>query len=53
MMYKVIGEVIYTIIDDYIYIGDLGLLQEKLYKHENDFENTRFNDLSGLGIHEN
>ena len=50
MMYKVIGAVIYTITDDYIYLDYLGLLQEKLSKHYNNFENTKFNDFYGSGI---
>ena len=50
MMYKVIRAVIYTIIDDYICLDYMGLIQEKLSKHENNFENTKFNNLYGLGI---
>ena len=49
-MYKVIWEVVYTTIDDYIYLDDLNLLQDKLSKNDNNFENTKFNDLYGFGI---
>ena len=51
-MYKVIWEVVYTTIDDYIYLDDLNLLQDKLSKNDNNFENTKFNDLYGFGITE-
>ena len=51
-MYKVIGAVIYIIIDDYICIDYLGLLQENVSKQNNKFENTKFNDWYGLGIPE-
>ena len=50
LMYKVIGEGIYTIIDDYICLDYLGFIQEKASKHDNKFENTKFNDLSELVI---
>ena len=50
LMYKVIGGVIYTIIDEYICLDCLGLLQEILSKHKDNFKNTKFNDLYGLGI---
>ena len=50
MMYKVIGAVIYTNIDGYICLDYMGLLQYKLSKHNNKFENTKFDDLSGLFI---
>ena len=49
-MYTVIGEVMYPIIDEYIYLHYLGLLQETLSKNDNNFKNTKFNDLSGLVI---
>ena len=49
-MYKVIGAVIYSIIDDYICLYSLVLLQEHLSKHKNNFENTKFKHLSGLVI---
>ena len=35
---------------DYLFLDYLGLLQEKLSKHDNNFENTNFKNLSGLGI---
>ena len=50
LMYKVIGSVIYTIIDEYICLDYLGLLQEKLSKHDDKSKNAKFNNLSGLGI---
>ena len=37
MVYKVIGAVIYTIIDNYICLDYLGILQDQLSKHENKF----------------
>ena len=50
IVYKVIGSVIYTIIENYIYIYFLYLLQDKLSKHNNKFENTKFKNISGLVI---
>ena len=47
---KVIGVVIYNIIDEYICLDYLGLLQEKLSKHDDKSKNAKFNNLSGLGI---
>ena len=38
LMYNVIGVVMYTIIDDYICLDYLGLLQAKLSKHDNNFQ---------------
>ena len=52
LTYKFIGEVIYTIIDEYICPDYLGLLQEKLSKDNNNSKKTNFNDLSELGIPE-
>ena len=49
-MYKVIGAVICTIIDEYICLYYLGLLQEKLSKHNDNFKKTKFKILSGLVI---
>ena len=49
-MYKVIGAVIYTIIDNYIFIDCLVILQYKLSKHDNKFEKIKFKNISGLGI---
>ena len=49
-MYKVIGAVIYNVIDEYICIYYPGLIQEKLSKNDNNFKNTVFKDLSGLVI---
>ena len=51
-MYKVIGAVMYNIIDKYICLDYLGLLQENLSKHDNNFKKTKFKNLSGLGIPE-
>ena len=50
LMYKVIGLVVYTIIDDYICLDYLGFLQERLSKHDNNFENTKFKNLYALRI---
>ena len=50
LMYKIIGEVIYTIIDEYICLDYPGLLQRNLSKHDNNFNKTKFNNLYGLGI---
>ena len=50
MMNIVIVAVIYTIIDDYICLDYLGLLQAKLSKHDNKFEDTKFKYFSRLGI---
>ena len=47
MMNIVIGAVIYTIIDDYICLDYLGLLQAKLSKHDNKFEDTKSNIFLG------
>ena len=49
-MYKIIRAIIYTIIDEYICLDYLGLLQEKLSKHDKNFRKTKFNDLSQLGM---
>ena len=38
LMYKFIGAVIYTIIYEYIHHDYMGLLQEKLSKHDNNFK---------------
>ena len=38
MMYKVIGELIYTIIDNHVPLNYMGMLQYKLSKHDNQFE---------------
>ena len=51
-MYKVIEGVIYTIINEYICLDYLGLRQEMLSKHEDNFKNNKFNNLSGLRIPE-
>ena len=50
LMYKVIGPVINNIIDEYICLDYLGLLQENVSKHDNNFKNAKFNYFSGLGI---
>ena len=50
MVYKVIGYVVFTAIDHLICFDSLGLLQDKLSKHDNKFEKTRFTNFSGLGI---
>ena len=47
-----IGGVIYTIINEYICLYAVSLLQEKLSKHDDNFKNTNFNNFSGLGIPE-
>ena len=52
MMYKLIGVVTYTIIDNYICLYYLGFIQENLSKHGNNFENTKFKNVYGLGIPE-
>ena len=52
IVYKVIGAVLYNIIDNYICIYFMGLLQDKMSKHNNRFEKTKFNDFYGLGIPE-
>ena len=49
-MYKVIGEAIYTIIDEYVCLDYMVLPQENWSKHDNTFKNTKFNELSGSGI---
>ena len=51
-MYEVIESEIYNIIENYICIDYLSLLQVKLSKHDKNFENTKFNNLSGLVIPE-
>ena len=50
LVYKVIGAVIYTIIDEYICLDYLDLLQEKLSKHDNNFKDTKFDYFTVLGI---
>ena len=50
LMYNVIGAVIYNIIDEYIRLDYLSLLQDNLSKHNNDFKNTKLKNLSWLGI---
>ena len=50
LMYEVIGSVIYTNFDEYICLDDLVLIQENLSKHDNNFKNIKFNDLSDLVI---
>ena len=47
---KVIGVVIYNIIDEYICLDYLGLLQEKLSKHDDNSDERKISDLSGLRI---
>ena len=49
-MYTLIGKVIYTIFNNYICLDYLGIFQYKWSKHNNKFENTKSEDLSGLGI---
>ena len=49
-MYKVIGLVIYTIIDEYICLDYMGLHREKLSKDDSNFKKTKFNNLSELKI---
>ena len=50
IIYKLIGAVMYNIIDNCTCLDYLGMLQDKLSKHDNKFENTKFNNLSELGI---
>ena len=45
MMYKVIGEVIHTIVGDYICLDYYVLIKENVSKKDNNFENTKFNCL--------
>ena len=47
LTYKFIGEVIYTIIDEYICLDYLGLFQGNLFKHGDNFKNTKFNNFMG------
>ena len=51
-MYKVAEAVVYTIIDDNICLDYLDSTQKRLSKYGNNFENIKFNNLSGLGIPE-
>ena len=44
-MYKVIGEVIHTIVGDYICLDYYVLIKENVSKKDNNFENTKFNCL--------
>ena len=50
LMYELIGELIYIIIDEYICLDYLDFIQENLSKHDNNIKNTKFNDFSGLAI---
>ena len=43
---------IYKTRNNFICIDYLCLLQDDLSKHDKSFENTNFNDFSGIGIHE-
>ena len=43
-MYKLIGAVIYTIVDEYKFHDYLGLIQENLSKHDNKSKKTKFID---------
>ena len=52
LRYKVVGSVVYTIIDEYIYLDYLASIQDKLSKHDNNFKKTKFKSFSGLGIPE-
>ena len=50
VLYKVIGSVIYSFIDNFICLDYMGILQHNLSAYNNKFEKTKFNDLSVLGI---
>ena len=50
LIYKVIWGLICAIIDEHICLEYLGLLLETLSKHNDNFKNSKFNNLSRLGI---
>ena len=50
ILYKVIVPVTYTMINNYIGLDYLSLLQDNLSRLNNRFEKTKFKDLSGLVI---
>ena len=49
---KVLGSVVYCIIENYLCFGYLYLQQDKLSLSHRCFENTKFDDISGIGISE-
>ena len=50
VVYKVIGYVIYSIIDNFLWLNYQGILQQNLsdLAHDNKLEKNKFNDLSEL-----
>ena len=51
-MFRVFGSAIYTILDSFISIDHLSLLKDKLSKHDNRYEKTKFNGFNGMEIPE-
>ena len=49
-MFRAFVSVIYIIHDKFICIDYLSFHQDKLSKHDKTFSNTRFDNLSGIGI---
>ena len=52
MLFKMLGSIIYCIIDKYDYLYYLCLLKENLSLNDNSFENSTFDNISGTGITE-
>ena len=50
MIFKVLGSVVYCIMDNYVCADYLCLQKDKLSLENKGFENIRFNDISGIGI---
>ena len=51
VIFRVLGSVVYTIIDNYICLDYMFLFQYKLFKHDRNFEN-KLSDFSWMGIPE-
>ena len=52
MILKVLSQVVYCIMENYACADFLCCLQTKLHLKNKGFENTTYNDISGIGIHE-
>ena len=44
IMFRVIRDVVYTIVYNYIFLGYLVTIQDNFSKYNNNFEKTKFND---------
>ena len=50
MIFKILGSVVYFIIDKYICVDYLCLQKAQLYLSHKGFKNITLNDTSGIGI---